>query len=104
RRFRELPPAEARKQVGESIPSYPTYARWYQHQVRGQDPDVVLEAKISHDLVYYRHYERIVALYQRRKDVKGLIAELKKISRSIDADGLEAFLRDLEAKYNAPSL
>jgi hypothetical protein len=104
RRFRELPLADARKQIGESMPSYPTYARWYQHQVRGQDPDVVLEAKISHDLVYYRHYERIVALYQRRRDAKELIADLKKINRSIDADGLERFLRDLEEKYHAPSL
>jgi hypothetical protein len=104
RRLRELPLAEARKQIGESIPSYPTYARWYQHQVRGQDPDVVLEAKISHDLAYYRHYDRIVALYQRRQDVKGLIADLKKINRSVDADGLETFLQDLETKYNAPTL
>jgi hypothetical protein len=104
RRFQELPLAEARKQVRESIPSYPTYARWYQHQVRGQDPEVVLEAKISHDLAYYRYYERIVALYESRKDVRGLIADLKQINKSVDADGVETFLRDLEAKYNASAL
>jgi hypothetical protein len=104
RRFRELPLAEARKQVGEFIPSYPTYARWYQHQVRGQDPDGVLEAKISHDLAYYRHYDRILGLYEKRKDARELIAHLRKISRSVDADGLETFLRDLETKLNASSL
>lgn len=96
------PLADARKKLVALFPSYPTYERWFKFQLDGQDPDTALEAKVSHDLAYYRYYDRIVSLYEKGGDLKTLIQDLKKIPRQSDAESVAQFLGNLEEKYSAP--
>ena len=89
----------ARKRVIAQIRSYPTYARWFKVQLGEQDSDVALEAKMSHDLAYYRYYDRIVSLYEKTGDLKQLIQELKGIPQESTVRTFEGYLEELEQRY-----
>ncbi len=90
-------PVEIGKQkIIAMIPSYPVYHRHFQRQTRGQHPETVIEAKLSHDLVYYRYFDRIVALYERTGDLKALIGDLRRAPK--DADAVAAYLQSLERR------
>lgn len=90
-------PVEIGKQkIIAMIPSYPVYHRHFQRQTRGQHPETVIEAKLSHDLAYYRYFDRIVALYERTGDLKALIGDLRRAPK--DADAVAAYLQSLERR------
>lgn len=96
--FAMEPLAEARKTMIARVRSYPTYGRWFKFQIGGQDADVALEAKMSHDLAYYRYYDRIVSLYEKTGDLKQLIQELKEIPRDAAVATVERYLEALEQR------
>ncbi len=97
--FRTGPLDRARNRLIESIYSSAVYSRWYKAQMNHQDDDTALEAKISHDLVYYKYFARIVALDRRMGDLKMLIQALKIIPRAMDMEEVENYMRDLEGRY-----
>jgi hypothetical protein len=97
--FRNPALDEARKSVFDLLPSYPTYYRYYKQDLRDLQEIyqsnagdrtsyemLPLEAKISHDFVYYRYFDRIVALAERVGNFKSLLEELKPLNRVLDAD------------------
>jgi hypothetical protein len=83
----------AKQKVVSMIPSYPVYHRHFQRQIRGQHPETVIEAKLSHDLAYYRHFDRIVALYETTGDLKALVRDLRMAPR--DAHLVSVYLQSL---------
>jgi hypothetical protein len=90
-------PVEIGKQkIIAMIPSYPVYHRHFQRQTRGQHPETVIEAKLSHDLAYYRYFDRIVALFERTGDLKALIGDLRRAPK--EAEALLAYLQSLERR------
>src|SRR5262249_7059389 len=62
RLFLTVPTEEAKAQILDLLPSYPVYNRQFQRQIAGQHPPTVLEAKLSHDLAYYRYFAQLAAL------------------------------------------
>ena len=97
--FQNLPLQEAREKVRRLLESHPLYNRYYQYQVKDQDADLVLEAKLSHDLAYYRYFDRVVALYERLKDLKLLVQELKKIPPESDWKAVSEYFDKLDERY-----
>jgi hypothetical protein len=75
----------------------------FQRQIEGQHPPTVLEAKLSHDLAYFRYFDAIVSLAEKAVTLKALIAELKKLPRHSTLDSADKFLQSLSAKYAAPT-
>ena len=86
----------AKEKIVSMIPSYPVYHRHFQRQTRGQHPETAIEAKLSHDLAYYRYFDRIVALYERTGDLKALIGDLRKAPK--EAEALAVYLQSLERR------
>ena len=60
----------------------------------------MLEAKLSHDLAYYRFFDQIAALAELAPNLKLLIDDLKTLPPEATADRAERFLRDLNSKYS----
>jgi hypothetical protein len=86
----------AKEKILAMLPSYPTYYRHFQRQTRGQHLGTVLEAKLSHDLAYYRHFDRIAALYEKSGDLKALLRDLRNTPK--EADAVTVYLESLEGK------
>lgn len=84
-----------RRKVLRRVAAYADYYRYYRHQLDGQEELLALEAKLSHDLAYYRYFDRVVSLYERTKDLRRLITDLKRIPKSATFSEVESFLRDL---------
>lgn len=103
RLFAVEPLEEARDRVVELIPNYPTYQRLFRRQIAGQNVLTVLEAKLSHDLAYFRYFDAIIALSEKASDLRTLIADLKGFSRDGGPLGLENYLGELNRKYTAPA-
>jgi hypothetical protein len=98
--FKTRPLEEAKEQILELIPSYPVYDRQFQRQIAGQHPPTVLEAKLSHDLAYYRYFDQIAALLEKVGDLQTLIADLKKLPHDAHQDELQAYLQQLKVRYS----
>jgi hypothetical protein len=96
--FRTETVNEAKRKLLKIIASSGVYGRHYSYQMKNQDENVGMEAKVSHDLAYYRHFERILSLHSATGDLKTLIGELKNIPRDTDMEGLEKYLGDLERR------
>ncbi|MBI4525504.1 MAG: hypothetical protein HY695_17015 [Deltaproteobacteria bacterium] len=88
--------AEARNRLLELVSSSSVYSRWYKHHMKEQDDSTAFEAKISHDLAYYKFFARIVSLERKLGDLKALIREFKKIPRDSDMERAERYLARLE--------
>jgi len=88
--------SESREKVFALVRSSPSYARWFKFHLEHQDADRALEAKISHDLAYYKYYDRIVSLYENRGELRTLIRDLKKVRQGMTGETLEKFLAELE--------
>jgi hypothetical protein len=73
----------------------------FERQIAGQHPPTVLEAKLSHDLAYFRFFDAISSLAETRVDLKTLLFELKSLPANATADSVEQFLLDLHEKYPA---
>lgn len=98
--FKTLGIEEAKQQILNLIPSYPVYERHFKRQVAGQHPPTVLEAKLSHDLAYYRYFDQIAALAKQASDLRTLIDDLKKIPLGTSPDGVQAYLQQLKTRYS----
>jgi hypothetical protein len=102
--FNRQPLDRARGGVLQSIASYPAYDAVFRFQLVGQDPLSALEAKISHDLAYYKYFERVIRLYDRLGDLNGLIRDLKQASRpGMDGKAFVESLGELELGYASRS-
>ena len=93
----------AKEKIVALLHNYPAYQRQFDRQVRGQHVLTVVEAKLSHDLAYYRYYDSIAALAERAPNLKTLIADLKQIPANPTVAIVDEFLRNLETKYGAES-
>lgn len=102
--FKNRPLAEARKEILAKLPFYSTYFRHFEHQIGGQNSATVLEAKLSHDLAYFKHFDRIVSLAEAAPSLRVLIDDLKRVSRTSGGDGLESCLQELQEYYGLRAL
>jgi len=98
--FQNLPIEEAKRQILNLMPSYPLYDRHFQGQIADQHPPTVLEAKLSHDLAYYRYFDQIAGLATQVSDLKTLIDDLKSIPPGASQDGVHTYLEQLKARYS----
>jgi hypothetical protein len=92
---------EAKTHILGLIPYYPVYYRQFQRQTAGQYPSTVLEAKLSHDLAYYRYFDQIITLWEKIGDLRVLIDELKKLPHDTSQDGMQRYLEKLKNQYSA---
>jgi hypothetical protein len=90
--------SESRKKVLALVRSSRRYVRWFESHLERQDAEWALEAKISHDLAYYKYYDRIVSLYESRGELKTLIRDLKKAPPGVAGEALDKFLVELEQR------
>ncbi|MEX0807057.1 MAG: hypothetical protein WD688_27595 [Candidatus Binatia bacterium] len=91
----------AKEKIVALIPSFPTYHRHFQRQTRGQHPGTVVEAKLSHDLAYFRYFDRIVGLHERTGDLKALVRDLRRVSKEMLPHEVTAYLVALEQRADA---
>jgi hypothetical protein len=98
RLFKTFAVEKAQAEILSLIPSYPAYQRQFERQIEGQHPPSVLEAKLSHDLAYYRYFDQIIALADKATDLKTLIDDLKKLPS--DPRGIQAYLQQLKNRYS----
>ena len=94
--LRDLPPETAKRQILASISSSVVYGRYFERQILGQHPETVIEAKLSHDLAYYRQFDRIAGLYEIIGDLKSLIQKLRNAPKPATFQSLDSFLESLE--------
>jgi hypothetical protein len=90
---------EANRRILALMPSFPNYHRVFQRQISGQHPPTALEAKLSHDLAYYRYHDQVAALREKAGSLIRLIEDLKQLPTATNHDALEKYLQDLGAKY-----
>ena len=101
--FATLPVDDAKHQILAEMSRYPTYRRQFERQIQGQHPPTVLEAKLSHDLAYYRFFDRIAELSELAPDLKTLIDDLKKLPSDATPELTEKFLQRLNSRYSIAS-
>jgi hypothetical protein len=91
----------AKEKILAILGEYPAYQKQFERQVRGQHTPTVLEAKLSHDLAYYRYFDSIVTLAESAPSLKMIIEDLKSIPASATHAVVEEHLRSLRSKYAA---
>jgi len=94
-------PEAAKQKILAMLPSFPAYYRQFERQIRGRHPPTVLEAKLSHDLAYYRYFEQIAMLAEIAPNLTTLIDDLKRLPHDATVTTAEQFLRELSSKYHA---
>lgn len=99
--FRRNGVEEAKEKILALLSQYPAYQNMFQRQTAGQHAPTVLEAKLSHDLAYFRYFHAIVALAERPVPLRALIAALKQLPRDSTLASTGAFLQRLSANYSA---
>lgn len=94
-------PEEANRKILALMPSFPNYHRVFQRQISGQHPPTVLEAKLSHDLAYYRYHDQIVSLHEKARNLRRLIEDLKMLHHDATVEDPQKYLRELDARYSS---
>ena len=89
-----------KEKVLSLLASYPAYARQFERQIEGQHRSTVLEAKLSHDLAYYRFFDRICALAEKVA-LKDLIEDLRRMPSDGNPATASKYLDNLAAKYSS---
>lgn len=92
---------DAKRQILNKLANYPNYQRQFERQTRDQHSGTVLEAKLSHDLAYYRYFDAIAALAEKAPDLRTLIEDLKTLPKDTSHSVLQRYLGELDAKYSA---
>jgi hypothetical protein len=95
--------SQAKQKVLNLLPSFPSYQRQFERQTRNQHAATVVEAKLSHDLAYYRYFEQIAELAEKAPSLSVLIADLKRLPQAATHAAVEQLIRDLAAQYGAAS-
>lgn len=93
----------AKQKVLALLPEFPNYQKQFERQVRGQYAPTALEAKLSHDLAYYRYFDRVAGLAEKAPSLKALIEDLKGLPREATPVVTDEFLQTLNIKYGAAS-
>ncbi|HXK27632.1 MAG TPA: hypothetical protein VJ646_05190 [Candidatus Binatia bacterium] len=99
--FKNTPVEDAKEKVLALLSIYPAYQSMFQRQVVGQHPATVLEAKLSHDLAYFRYFDAIAALAEKHVALKTLIEELKKLPPDATPEITDKFLGALKLQNSA---
>ena len=99
--FANSPVEDGKQKVLALLSNYPAYQSMFERQIVGQHPATVLEAKLGHDLAYFRYFEAIVTLAEKPLALDVLIAELKKLPRDATLETADRFLGALELQYSA---
>jgi hypothetical protein len=97
--FAAEPVGEAKKKILSILSDYPVYQRQFQRQTAGQNSPTVIEAKLSHDLVYYRYFDAIAELAEQSGDLKGLLEQLKRLPPNANVQDGENYLRELPLRH-----
>jgi hypothetical protein len=98
------PVEEAKKKILSMLSEYPVYQRQFARQTAGQNLATVIEAKLSHDWVYYRYFDAIAALAESSGDLKGLIAQLKGLPPNATVQDIENYLGQLVLRQPAGAI
>jgi hypothetical protein len=98
--FKTLAVERAQAEILSLIASYPAYQRQFERQIEGQHPATVLEAKLSHDLGYYRYFDQIIDLAGKVTDLKTLIDDLKEFPPDTRQNEVQAYLQQLQKRYS----
>jgi len=93
----------AKQSILSLLPEYPAYQKPFERQVRDQHAPTALEAKLSHDLAYYRYFDLVAELAEKAPSLKVLVADLKALPRDATPAVADRFLRNLNARYGAAS-
>jgi hypothetical protein len=91
----------AKEKVLANLAHFPVYQKQFERQVRGQHESTALEAKVSHDLAYYRYFDKIAALAEIAPNLQMLIGDLKGIPANATHAVVEDVLGNLKVKYSA---
>lgn len=83
---------------GEILKKYPAYAERLSRAVAERDECAAEEAAVSEDLMYWKYFDKIIALYEKSKNIKLLIEDMKKAPGN--QDELEKYLNKLNEKYS----
>lgn len=96
--FAREPPDKGKEIILASLPSYRNYVHHFERQVEGQHRPTVLEAKLSHDLAYFRYFDRVAALAEIAP-LKMVIEDLRRLPADADHPSTDLYLRSLTEKY-----
>jgi hypothetical protein len=99
--FAAEPADESKKKILSMFSDYPVYQRQFQRQTAGQNAATVVEAKLSHDWVYYRYFDAIVELAEESGDLKALIEQLKELPPNANVQDTDSYLRELRLRHRA---
>ena len=92
---------DAKQKILKELGSFPNYRSQFRRQTRTQHAATVVEAKLSHDLAYYRYFDRIAELAERAPNLRTLSDDLKKLPGDATPALLEKRLSDLMVEYGA---
>jgi hypothetical protein len=99
--FTQEAPDAAKEHVLAMLGNFPLYQKQFERQVRGQHAPTALEAKVSHDLAYYRYFESIARLAELAPSLGALVVDLKGIPINATHAMTDDFLHNLQIKYTA---
>ncbi len=99
--FARVPVEAAKQEILALLADYGAYQERFTRQMENQHAATALEAKLSHDLAYYRYFDGVAALAEAAPDLRTLIADLKTIPADADHNAVGALLRRLEGRYGA---
>src|SRR5262245_41223740 len=91
---------DAKQKVLDALAKFPSYQRQFERQTRGQHAATALEAKLSHDVAYYRYFEEIAALAEKAISLRALVEDLKQLPQDATLAVAEKYLRQLNSKYS----
>ena len=92
---------DAKQKILKELGTFPNYRSQFRRQTRTQHAATVVEAKLSHDLAYYRYFDRIAELAERAPNLRTLSDDLKKLPGDATPALLEKRLSDLMVEYGA---
>jgi hypothetical protein len=92
---------DGKQKVLDLLPSFPSYQRQFERQTRDQHRPTVVEAKLSHDLAYYRYFDRIAELAEKAPSLRTLMEDFKRLPQDSTPAAMEKLLHELHARYGA---
>jgi hypothetical protein len=92
---------DGKQKVLDLLPSFPSYQRQFERQTRDQHRPTVVEAKLSHDLAYYRYFDRIAELAEKAPSLRTLIEDFKRLPQDSTHAAMEKLLHESHARYGA---
>jgi hypothetical protein len=96
--------ADAKEKILAGLTRFPNYQRQFERQTEGQHAATALEAKLSHDLAYYRYFDDVAGLAEAAPSLSILIADLKQLRADATVEATEFYLHSLHGKYRAAAV